>query len=86
MPQLDEPNPDLHQAECHRHQTAHLQRHLFDEGSAIRATWHEHQVCPLHAACWTQLMATRYLLPNSVIQYIYDHRLYREPDAKAITN
>lgn len=27
----------------------------------------------------------RYLLPNSVIQYIYDHKLYRGLDAKAIT-
>jgi nicotinamide mononucleotide adenylyltransferase len=30
-------------------------------------------------------MSIKYLLPNSVIQYIYDNKLYRGKDAKAIT-
>lgn len=29
-------------------------------------------------------MSIKYLLPNSVIQYIYDNKLYRDTDAKAI--
>ncbi|RSH95173.1 hypothetical protein EHS25_000259 [Saitozyma podzolica] len=29
-------------------------------------------------------MSIKYLLPNSVIQYIYDHKLYRESDFRAI--
>lgn len=32
------------------------------------------------------MLSRRYLLPNSVIQYIYDHKLYRESDAKAISH
>ncbi|KAL1407572.1 Nicotinamide/nicotinic acid mononucleotide adenylyltransferase 1 [Vanrija albida] len=30
-------------------------------------------------------MSIKYLLPNSVIQYIHEHRLYRDSDRKAIT-
>ncbi|ORY33081.1 hypothetical protein BCR39DRAFT_521073 [Naematelia encephala] len=30
-------------------------------------------------------MSIKYLLPNSVIQYIYDHKLYRESEVKAVT-
>lgn len=29
-------------------------------------------------------MSIKYLLPNSVIQYIHEHKLYREPDRKLI--
>lgn len=29
-------------------------------------------------------MSIKYLLPNSVIQYIHEHKLYREPDRKMI--
>lgn len=30
-------------------------------------------------------MSIKYLLPNSVIQYIHEHKLYREPDRNLLT-
>jgi nicotinic acid mononucleotide adenylyltransferase len=72
------------QSERHCHQAIDLQRYLFNQSPVVCPKRHEHQVS-LESICHGHLLICRYLLPNSVIQYIYDHKLYKESDVKAVT-
>lgn len=74
------------QAQCDRHKTAHLQRYLFHKSPvsltpSVSIFDLNLTMCRLFVR---RGMSIKYLLPNSVIQYIYDNKLYRDTDAKAI--